>query len=141
MRNADTTAADVLATALEGGIGYWSLASEIVYDNSEDVTYLGVTLHEYEDDESKHNENDCIVQQTIFGNNYYQLAGHAITLADVKAAINRIAFDTAREIEYLGMTTRCVCRDLLFNPDEADFDSSDADEIIQVACFGKVVYG
>jgi hypothetical protein len=33
------------------------------------------------------------------------------------------------------------CRAFLFDPDQADFDASTADCVLQVAAFGEVVYG
>jgi hypothetical protein len=137
---ANQVAADVLATALEGGVGYWSLATDIKYDETtEDVVYLGVTLHEAEDDDEKIDAGDCILHQTIYGNNYYRAEGHTITLEDVKDAINRIAFETVKYASDRYM--KALCRSLIFNPEEADYDSDDADRIVQVAALGEVIYG
>lgn len=33
------------------------------------------------------------------------------------------------------------CRNLVFRPDEVDFDANTADEILQCTAFGEVVYG
>lgn len=136
-------AQDVFVTALEGGIGYWSLATEIEYQqDTDDVVYLSVKLHEYEDDPAKQNETDAVVQTTWMGSNYYKLEGHTVTVEDVGRAISEIAFMKAVDLpKYMSKGLPATCRTLVFDPDEADYDSCVADEIIQYAALGAVVYG
>lgn len=145
MDTADQVAADVFSTALEGGIGYWSLATEIEYDPNaadEDVIYLSVKLHEVEEDEEKIDAEDCIITQSIYGSNCYQTEGHTVTRDDVKRAIREIAFKKAGEVEYMSRSLPALCRTLVFDPEDADYDSCVADEIIQYAALGgRIVYG
>lgn len=43
--------------------------------------------------------------------------------------------------EYVSDTASAECRHFLFDRDDCDFDAGTADEVIQVAAFGHVVYG
>jgi hypothetical protein len=42
---------------------------------------------------------------------------------------------------FVSDATRVACRDLIFAADEADFDANTADELLQVAVLGEVVFG
>jgi hypothetical protein len=64
-----------------------------------------------------------------------------VTHADALKAVRRIV-RADRSTTGVGATTQRECRTLLFKgADESDFDSDSADQVLQVAGFGKVVYG
>lgn len=58
--------------------------------------------------------------------------------AQILRAIKRAAFGTRAKVS--DACTR-EARNFLFRRDDTDFDSDAADQIIQVAMFGKVIYG
>lgn len=136
-------AADVLGTALEGGVGYWSLADEIEYAPGDDVIYLSVVLHEAADAEEIDDDDleNVIEQKGIWGSSFYRKQGHKVTLFDVKRALREIAFG---DVKYASDDhIKRVAREIIFatDPLDVDYDSDDADRIVQVAALGSVIYG
>lgn len=103
---------DILSTAFEGGIGYWAIATNIARDA--EGNYAAITLEDAEGEEDWSHLVDC-------------------------DAIHRgiqAVFDELRGTK--------VHRNLLtavINDDAGDIDADDADAIVQMACFGDVVYG
>lgn len=119
MSKADQMAADVLSTAVEGGTNYWAAVSKIERDEAGE--YLSVSYHEMND--------DC---------DGYKEDGVKVDLAMVKAAMRKIAFE---DVKHVGAGMKARAKQLVFASDEADYDASDADIIVQVAVLGEVVYG
>lgn len=64
---------------------------------------------------------------------------YTVTHADVMRAIRAIS-GKARPKHTSDACVR-ACKDMIFQTDEADFDAATADEVLQVAMFGQVVYG
>lgn len=57
-------------------------------------------------------------------------------------AIRKIAAKEGKNIEFLPERVRKECHKFVFgNLDDVDFDAGDADCVMQVAVFGKVVFG
>lgn len=122
---AERICADVLTTALEGGIGYWSQAARMV--RAADGSHVAVVLHPEEpgDFEPKR-----------------------VELADVLRALELAA---TGDVRYVSERVERTARALLTYSklayaagadDQApDYDAGDADAIVQVAAFGEVVYG
>lgn len=67
---------------------------------------------------------------------------HTISHKTVMRAVRRIASKDGAEIRFLAKDVRKECQALVFKgPEEVDFDSDKADQVLQVAAFGEVVYG
>lgn len=107
-------ASDVLITAVEGGSGYWAAFRN--YTTTKEP--LGAVSVEVRDAES--------------GGTW-----HKVTLADVTAAIKKVASGSVKvHSSYVRRMAIMVVR-----PDDADYDATDADIVLQVAVLGDVIYG
>jgi hypothetical protein len=105
---------DVIITAVEGGTGYWAVASGYHFDG-EDRHPASVTLTE----QGAH-------------------VGYPVTVHGIAAAMYRIAHDrTVKVREDIRQDVGAA----LWSPDAADLDADDADAIVQVLIFGELVYG
>lgn len=58
---------------------------------------------------------------------------------EIVRAIRKIASNKAGK--YVSRSAQKSCSDFIFRRDEADFDAGTADEVLQVATLGEVVYG
>lgn len=121
----DSAAADLLTGAVEGGTNYWAAVSDIVRDD--DLNVLSVRYHEQDDDGE---------YRTPLGS--YSTEGVVVTVEDVKKACRRILTES---LEYVGPSLIKEVAVLTVSPDDSDWDAGVADEVVQVALFGKVVYG
>lgn len=111
--------ADILCTALEGGIGYWAQAS--VYRHSGDPAATLAVVHEYDDAADDYSPDRL-----------------EITPDAIAIGISRIRRGDLRNVtEYRRRDVLAAWRD----NDAGDVDSDLADTIVQVALFGDVVYG
>lgn len=79
-------------------------------------------------------------QVTIQEETWSDELGRTVTLdhAQILKAIKRAAFSLTANVS---QACSREARNFLFRRDETDFDSDTADQIIQVAAFGEVVYG
>lgn len=117
-------AGDVLTTALEGGIGYWSRADKIVRDA--DLTVQSVRLHDAESSDPDEQEFPPTV----------------VTREMVKAAWRKVADAVAAGdppfcAEYVNQMS-----DNTAEPGDAGgVDAGVSDCIVQIALLGKVVFG
>lgn len=134
------TISDMITTALEGGIGYWAMICHVTepahpidkleamswHERRRDVTvvplYIGgsVAFHEVEDHENERVEHECT--------------------GDATCPYNKVVLD-------LNGVTRGLMAMALHHPDRlarafgTNFDAEDGDVFLQMAIFGKVVYG
>jgi len=111
--------ADVLSTAIEGGINYWANI-----DSAERV--------------------DC--EQDVIGWRYGQVRIHDKEDGSDFGTMRVIDANTvARGLRELRNSTRYSFADMRkadrTNGDEGDFDAGDADAVIQLGIFGEIVYG
>lgn len=109
---------DVMTTAAEGGIGYWSQLSSYRWDAP--YAERGMTVHEMTDDESGYKEDGVLV-----------------TPDTIAAAIGRIrrgegSFHDSYRVRIVQASRDNDCGEL---------DSLDCDLIVQMAVLGEVVYG
>ena len=118
---------DVIITAVEGGIGYWSQVSE--YDHGCDSVTLdhvrtaSVTVHEITDERSgKINKK-----------------GVKITTASIAKAIQKILRANSKISLHVSYVRNI--RNALAENDCGQLDSDDCGNIMQVAVLGDVVYG
>lgn len=127
---------DVMTTAVEGGINYWSAVSEYRWDRSKHAPgKIGVTVHEWHPDEGETNADG------------YAENGVRVTPDDIARALGKIRAGDAvtlgmhdgliRDIRSIDRTNNGDTGDL----SGQDLDAGIADCIIQVAMFGKVIYG
>lgn len=132
----------VFVTAIEGGIDYWSELEEYRWskprgrrnldpegevDTDSDLDGFYAVIGEPDGDEDEKGNTPV-----------WRIDRHVI-YRGLQAAAKP---DTAAGLQELGMSAnaREVARDLLAGRD-ADYDAGVADEIVQLALFGRVVYG
>jgi hypothetical protein len=125
----DTLCADTLSCALEGGIGYWAVASEIRREPAPHAAYEGekhyvrVTLEdaEYdpEDEDSEPGFEPVVVDYTTIRR------GIQLALAGGKARKDIV--DGIRQA--------------VANDDASTIDADAADVIVQLGALGEIVYG
>jgi hypothetical protein len=110
-----------MITALEGGVSYWSVASDIVRHADNDLWYVSYVLTEADDDTA-----DCSADGATG-----PCAGHRVD-PDV----------VARGIGLLTSRTDCAPRLRLANRenDAGEIDAGDADAIVQFGIFGTTIY-
>jgi hypothetical protein len=130
----DQTAADVLTTAVEGGINYWSCVSAIERDA--DLNIIAVTIHEVVPDPE--DEAEPTFHTGGYFPEFYKRDGVRITLTEIKRAMRKIADGKVGVHSARFATVTSLVR---HGTDDTDFDANDADDITQVAVLGALVYG
>jgi hypothetical protein len=114
---------DVLITAVEGGINYWSAVSEYDPDNGT------VRVHEYHPDTGE-------------TENGYAKEGVLVTLDTIAKGIGVIERDSVRfRFAHVGGYWGEFWKANRTNGENGDYDAGIADCIVQAALFGEVVYG
>ena len=113
---------DIVTTAVEGGINYWARVCDYEYSD----TFFGDST------------NDASATVIEYGDSETEVARYKLTTATVAKA-----FGIMRKgpVEYLGEAMRKHYLKEYQFPENADFDANDADNIVQIGLFGKVVYG
>lgn len=121
-------AADVLTTALEGGIGYWSAASKIERDD--DLRVHSVEL-------SDANANELV--EPDFDPTVVTSEKVATTIRELSTATSKPAYMSERTFKIargLAHASGEYAEDIL-----CDIDADDADQIVQMAVLGRIVFG
>ena len=109
----------VLCSAFEGGITYW--ANNVSSHNNKDMKKVGGWKHEYL---TKTKLKDAkLIIHTIDGGEV------AITEKSIIDALQKM---DSPEYKYTKALNRIL---------NEEYDSDDADIVVQTACFGEVVYG
>ena len=109
----------ILCSAFEGGITYW--ANNVSCHNREDMKKVGGWKHEYL---TKTKLKDAkLIIHTIDGGEV------AITEKSIIDALQKM---DSPEYKYTKALNRIL---------NEEYDSDDADIVVQTACFGEVVYG
>lgn len=119
--------ADIIITAVEGGIGYWAQAKDYKWDvpNPADTT---VTIRETEDSVEFDGPGKWIT----------------ITIDDIAAAygkINKGSIEDAEQAVRIHSSMIKHLRDAYREIEAGDIDALDADAIMQIAALGEVIYG
>jgi len=109
---------DIMTTALEGGIGYWSACSKV--KRLEDLTIVSCLIHEITDDESDYEEK-----------------GVPLTLKDIGRGLQLLLSGyVGVNSTVLGYISRGVAEQ-----DAGHIDADAADAIVQAALLGDIKYG
>ena len=111
---------DILCTAFEGGITYW--ANNVSCEDKEDMKKVGGWKHEYL---TKTKKKDAV----MYIHDIYDGAKHPITKKSIIDALQKMDYKE-------NGCTKALQRIL-----NEQYDSDDADLMVQMACFGKVIYG
>lgn len=112
---------DLFVTALEGGIDYWANIVTYKPGNGDDLDGFYAMI--YEDDDPT---------------NVTRIDWFTIYTGLIRVARGDYNYGgKAPSSNYFQMKVVQA----LFDPDSADFDASDADNIVQVALFNDIVYG
>lgn len=135
--------ADVLTTAIEGGVNYWAT-----------ITNYSVSLGHAENTTATLTET---MEDAPSGAASYTPAIHTVTIDTIARGVNLIAKSTPNKlvnglpdtnysaehggIRYLSPGTRSAVIAASRINDAGELDASDADAIVQVALFGEVTYG
>lgn len=108
---------DIFTTALEGGIGYWSECSEYHWLNGDDEDYRGffAVIHDTEDEGKTYRIDRAVIAK-----------GYRLATTEWR---DRISWST-------GKPPLVITEDT-----DWDYDSFDADVIVQLGLFENVVYG
>jgi N-glycosylase/DNA lyase len=115
---------DIIITAVEGGIGYWSKCSNYRHGHDADLNRISaasVTVHELTDE-----RRDTYA------------AGVEVTIKDIAKAMRRIV---KQRPEHTSDEWRARMAKALREKDCCDIDSGDADCIMQIAVLGMITYG
>lgn len=121
---------EIIITATEGGIGYWSkLKGRTVTPGPDDLSVFSSFSIEPIDLDEGWGDPENLPRSLLI-----------CTAGAIINAISRIAFDVTALPNRPDLRTQCVIA--ITNPNkEHDFDAGDADCIVQIALFGEVVYG
>jgi hypothetical protein len=124
--------ADVLTTAVEGGINSWSVTSEYKNEYSVPVADTFATVHEVDPDEGIEEDEDG-----------YAVRGLRVDIDVIAKGIGVIkGFDY--QPNYFGDGGEYWRQFLLAdrtNGSDGDYDAIVADWIVQAGLFGSIVYG
>ena len=121
---------DVIITALEGGVGYWSQASEYRH---------GCVFEAYEEREDKRQPAYAVIHELNDDESGYKTEGLRVDNAVVAKAFKRIMGKD--EIPHCDLDWRKRMVAAYWAKDACDLDAGDADAIVQIAVLGEVVYG
>jgi hypothetical protein len=108
---------DIVITAVEGGIGYWSTVERYAF-----------VLDEYSAD----NHTSATILETGDGDISVQ---HEVTIETIARGLARVREDHHK----FGNRSTWVAADR--ENDAGEFDSCDADALVQLGLFGEVRYG
>lgn len=113
---------DIIITAVEGGIGYWSHCRNYYHGYSSPRTAAYVTVYATSDEYDGY------------------AVGLPLTTKEIAKAMRRIA-DLKQPLSYAGDEWRGRMAKALRKKDAYDIDAADADGIVQIALFGEITYG
>ena len=109
---------DVMTTALEGGVNYWSACSEV--ERLEDLTIVSCLIHQLNDDEDGYEEE-----------------GLYLTLKEIGLGIQRLmSGDVGVNSTLLGYISQAVAEKYA-----GHIDSDAADVIVQAGLLNEIRYG
>lgn len=131
---------DVMITALEGGVGYWSVADDIVRHTNDDLWYSSYVLFCYEGDVDP-KTGVKVAGECGADDKEGQCKGHKVTPEVVSKGLG-IALDYKKHPEIgLHKSHRAHYFEASIENDGGEIDAGDADNIVQLGIFGKVIFG
>ena len=133
---------DVLITAIEGGIGYWSGAAD--YDSDGDPVGRGVTLHATGVELSDLSPGYLSVRDRHYlppnaGGDDWILV--RVALQDIARGLHRIAERQCGTSEETGRIVRRANHSNDCCTSAGDVDADVADCVVQAALFGRLIFG
>lgn len=123
---------DVLITAVEGGIGYWS----VVGNYRTGIDWSKDTGEEREDTRRPASVEVYEMDEDAGG---YKSTGVPVSNKEIAKAFKLIMGKD--EIKYCDRNWRKRMAAAYWAKDACDLDAGDADAVVQIALFGEVVYG
>lgn len=127
---------DVMVTALEGGVGYWSVADKIVRHENDRLWYASYVLFCEDPDEPKE-AGECGLSTKEKPVPVCQ--GHLINPDAIARAMGLVRDPNNADIGWHISQRRHVIEANREN-DAGEIDAGDADCIVQISAFGTVVY-
>lgn len=127
---------DVMVTALEGGVGYWSVADKIVRHENDRLWYASYVLY-CEDGDNPKEAGECGLSTKE--NPIEKCQGHLIDPDAIARAMGLVRDPKNAEIGWHISQRRHVIEANREN-DAGEIDAGDADCIVQISAFGTVVY-
>lgn len=124
--------ADIIITAVEGGTGYWATAFSYRHETPTLTRVVLVPNEDYEEVARAAFAGGPDIDQT-----WLKQHGYEVETWQIESAIERI-IDRKADV---GLNLRARLQFASSNNDAGDIDAGDADSIVQIACFGKLVYG
>lgn len=133
---------DIFVTALEGGIGYWSVAHSYHWTSGDDEHghavedldgfYADIEETEYEGVDPGPDQNK-----------------HHIDRSVIEKGIRAIATGDLEHPDYVGSGLVGMCNIAMrlphtptqYDDERLDFDAGDADNVVQAGLFGDIIYG
>ena len=118
---------DIFVTALEGGIGYWSVCSEYhirfgpEHNHVEDVKGFVAVITNTVEDDPQYDGGEHRIDRAVINKGY--------RLASSSEWRNRLSWSSSKPPMVIGPDT------------DWDFDAGDADMIVQLGLFEDVMYG
>ena len=128
---------DIMCIALEGGVGYWSVADEVIRHDDDDLFYARYTLYCFEDDDPKR-PGECGLSTKE--NRVLLCQGHLIDPDAIARGMGLATGPDDADIGWHPSQRRHVIEANREN-EAVDIDAGDADCIVQLAAFGKVIFG
>lgn len=128
---------DVLITAVEGGIGYWSQVSDYNF-SAEDPAERGVLVYIPKEEVDRADYRiDPVTDSIQSWGETIEAFRVRVTLDDLARGLGVITRgETSVHSDYVGAIFAASVAN-----DAGDLDSYDADMIFQAAIFGDVIYG
>ncbi len=105
---------DVLTIALEGGVDYWAVGRNA--QRTPDLDYTSIELRDSEDSSQPF---------------------HLVNAETIETSVNRIIGGGVKIAEHL----KAEIETAWLENDASVIDATTSDVIVQVACFGEIVYG
>jgi hypothetical protein len=136
---------DLLTTAVEGGIGYWAR----IYDRERtpELDWVKICLVDHsaalEDEELEiepFQGYDRLDELVLACDERVQKYSFTVGIDDIELALLKIMADPAAcKIHPNNVTQLMVAH--MTDGEQGDFDADSGDWLVQIACFGEVIYG
>ena len=134
---------DLLTCGVEGGIGYWAR----IYDSERtpELDWVSITLVDHEDASQAlelepftgYGELDDAV---LKNDPRIEKFKFTVTLDDIEKALEKLIASPAEVKIHPSNIGQLIVANAT-NGEDGDFDADSGDWLVQIACFGEVVYG